>query len=188
MNVSRLPSAASPPHRALCALRWLLAAVAALGPIASAGAEDVSAPAILQIFEARWDTIGDRRADIFQVGYGRLWVPSPARADSGNHSVGYDVFDRFDLGSPRNETLYGTQTSFKSLIGAAHAAGVLVNPELIPNHNGFSNLGTVDTRGTPDPSDDVTFLANGGNADLLLTRPGALDDCFYNGDQTRGES
>ena len=62
-------------------------------------AEAVSQPAILQMFEARWDTIEDRMADIFQVGYGQMWLPPPQRADTGNQSVGYDVFDRFDLGS-----------------------------------------------------------------------------------------
>ena len=81
-----------------------------------ATAEAVSEPAILQMFEARWDTIEDRMADIFEVGYGQMWLPPPQRADSGSYSVGYDVFDRFDLGSPRNETLYGTETSLKSSI------------------------------------------------------------------------
>ena len=74
------------------------------------------------MFEARWDTIEDRMADIFQVGYGQMWLPPPQRADGGNLSVGYDVFDRFDLGAPRNETLYGTETSLKSSIAAAHNA------------------------------------------------------------------
>ena len=40
----------------------------------------------------------------------------------GNFSVGYDLFDRFDLGVPRNETLYGTELSLKTNIAAAHRA------------------------------------------------------------------
>ena len=64
------------------------------------------------------------------------------RADSGNSSVGYDVYDRFDLGSPRNETLYGTETSLKTLVSAAHTAGILVNTDFVANHNGFSNTGS----------------------------------------------
>src|SRR5262245_24098736 len=62
-------------------------------------AQDVSQPAILQLVEARWNTLEDRMADIFQVGYGQMWLTPPQRADSGNLSVGYDLFDRFDLGS-----------------------------------------------------------------------------------------
>ena len=42
-----------------------------------------------------------------------MWLPPPQRAEGGALSVGYDVFDRFDLGGPRNETLYGTETSLE---------------------------------------------------------------------------
>ena len=66
-----------------------------------------------------------------------MWLPPPQRADSGGQSVGYDVFDRFDLGRPRNETLYGTETSLKSSIAGAHDASVKMYTDFIPNHNGF---------------------------------------------------
>ena len=39
-------------------------------------------------------------ADVFMAGYGFVWIPPPARADQGDFSVGYDVYDRFDLGQP----------------------------------------------------------------------------------------
>ncbi len=123
-------------------------------------AQDRSEPAILQLFEARWDTIEDRMADIFQVGYGAMWLPPPNRADSGGQSVGYDVFDRFDLGSPRNETLYGTETSLKSSISAAHNASVKMYTDFIPNHNGFRN------RNTPN------FEAQGGYPGFVLSTSG----------------
>ena len=38
--------------------------------------------------------------DIFMAGYGFVWLPPPYRADQGGFSVGYDVYDRFDLGRP----------------------------------------------------------------------------------------
>jgi glycosidase len=144
-----------------------------------ARAADASAPAILQIFEARWDTIEDRMADVHAVGYGRLWLPPPARADSGGLSVGYDVFDRFDLGKPRSETLYGTETGLKTLVRAAHTAGLLVNTDFIPNHNGFSDSSTVDTRGTATPADDVTFVQAGGYPGFVVTLPGDVDGDFH---------
>jgi glycosidase len=131
------------------------------------------------MFEARWDTIEDRMADIFDVGYGQMWLPPPARADSGNQSVGYDLFNRFDLGSPRNETLYGTETSLKANIAAAHLAGVKIYTDLILNHNGFSNLGTVDTKGTASTADDVTFAQSGGYPGFVLTLPGDIDGDFH---------
>src|SRR5437016_1643982 len=69
---------------------------------------DTSAPVILQYFEGADKTIAQRAVDIFNTGYGAVLTPPPGRADSGNQSVGYDVYNRFDLGSPGNPTLYGT--------------------------------------------------------------------------------
>jgi len=120
----------------------LLAGALLLAASGPAAAQDVSSPAILQLFEARWQTVEDRAVDIFQAGYGGLWLPPPGRADSGGLSAGYDVFDRFDLGQPRNETLYGTETSLKTAIDAAHRAGVNVYTDLVLNHNGFRDSST----------------------------------------------
>ena len=124
-------------------------------------AVDNSQPAILQMFEARWDTIEDRMADIFEVGYGQMWLPPPQRAGGPTNgiSVGYDVFDRFDLGKPRNETLYGTETSLKSSIAAAHDANVKIYTDFVPNHNGFGK-----------PS-DPTFVAQGGYPGFVFSAP-----------------
>jgi hypothetical protein len=58
----------------------------------------VSPPAFLQWFDSSFDTIEHRTPDIFQAGYGAVWLPPPGRADSGEQSVGYDAYDRFDLG------------------------------------------------------------------------------------------
>lgn len=131
---------------------------------------------MLQFFEAKWNVMEDRMPDIFMAGYGRMWVPPPARADSGGFSVGYDVFDRFDLGKPGNETLYGTELGLKSFIKQAHNAGVLVNTDFIPNHNGFSDSSTFDNFGTPsDPSDDVFWDESGGYPGFLTTLSAADD-------------
>jgi len=111
-------------------------------PVAHVLAEDVSSPAILQLFEARWQTVEDRMVDIFRAGYGAMWLPPPGKADSGGLSVGYDVFDRFDLGAPRAETLYGTKTGLKTLVHTAHQAGVRVHIDMVLNHNGFRDQST----------------------------------------------
>ncbi|MEM8945223.1 MAG: alpha-amylase family glycosyl hydrolase [Planctomycetota bacterium] len=158
----------------------LAACCAALTGAKPSRAADVSAEPFLQIFEAQWDTIDERMPDIFAAGYGRLWLPPPARADSGSLSVGYDVYDRFDLGQPRNETLYGTETGLKNLVSNAHTAGIKVNTDFIANHNGFSDKSTFDNFGTPnDPSDDVTFLEAGGYPGFVLTLPNVPDGDFH---------
>lgn len=146
-------------------LAVLLAAVAAPR---SAHGQAVSSPAILQMFEARWDTIEDRMADIFEVGYGQMWLPPPQRADSGGQSVGYDVYDRFDLGKPRNETLYGTEATLKASIASAHNASVRMYTDFIPNHNGFRNSSTSG------------FAAQGGYPGFVLSAPGDSFGDFHN--------
>src|SRR4051812_34096747 len=65
------------------------------GPAATA--QDASPPPILQWFEVRYETMKRRTPDLFLVGYGAVWVPPPGRADTGDQSTGYDIFDRFDL-------------------------------------------------------------------------------------------
>lgn len=145
----------------------LYAAIAAMGACASwSTAQDVSQPPILQVFEAKWDVMEDRMADIFEVGYGRMWVPPPARAGSV-FSVGYDVFDRFDLGKPRDETRYGTAEGFRSFVTAAHQANVHVNPDLIWNHNGVGNR------------NDANFIDLGGYPGFALTLPNDINGDFH---------
>jgi alpha-amylase len=128
--------------------------------------ENVSAPAFLQIFESSWENTENRMVDVFRAGYGGLWLPPPARADSGGLSVGYDVFDRFDLGSPRNQTLYGTQTGLKSTVRAAHFAGVQVYTDYILNHNGFRDSSTPGFIAGGDYPGFVTTLANDVDGDF----------------------
>ncbi len=129
------------------AARWRqLALASALGLW---GTTAVRAEVVLQYFEGRWDTIERRMPDIFMSGYSGLWIPPASRADSGNHSVGYDVFDRFDLGSEGNETLYGTESSLRYMVNQANRAGILVNLDIIYNHNGFSDGYRGDRAGQP---------------------------------------
>jgi len=149
--------------QAVCDLawRWLVYASVLVGVcMSSAKAQDVSAPAILQMYEAKWQTIEDRQVDLFYSGYGSMWLPPPSKADTGGFSVGYDVFDRFDLGSPSRPTLYGTEAGIKTLTRVARNASVSVYTDLVPNHNGFGN------------SLDPTFVAQGGYPGFALTLPG----------------
>jgi alpha-amylase len=128
-----------------------------------AAAQATSAPAILQFYEARWSTIEDRMADVFAAGYGQMWVPPPEKAGPSGSNVGYEVFDRFDLGRPGSPTLYGTESELKSCIAAAHAAGVKVYTDFVSNHNGFRY------------ASDAKFVAEGGYPGFVLTLP---DDQF----------
>ena len=104
-------------------------------------AVDESPPPILQWFESSYQTIEQRIADVFMAGYGFVWLPPPFRADQGDFSVGYDVYDRFDLGRPGSPTLYGTEDGLKTLArDAAPRRRSSLHVDFVLNHNGFSNL------------------------------------------------
>ena len=159
--------AGSPARISSRLLKGLCVLLATAATPLSLRAEVVSQPAILQMFEAKWDTMEDRMADIFQVGYGQMWLPPPQRADTGNQSVGYDVFDRFDLGTAGNETLYGTEKSLETTISAAHDAGVRMYTDFIPNHDGFRNKNTSG------------FVAQGGYPGFVLSTTGDTFGDFH---------
>ncbi|MFM8498301.1 MAG: autotransporter-associated beta strand repeat-containing protein [Planctomycetia bacterium] len=154
---------------------WLVALVIGAivaGQPPAAWAYDVSPPAILQYFEATQRTIERRTPDIFTAGYGAVWVPPPGRGDTGDQTVGYDVYDRFDLGRGGRPTLYGTETGIKTLARGLHRAGMDFHVDFILNHNGFADLGSA-----PDTEGD-TFLASGGYPGFLLTHPDNIDGDF----------
>ncbi|MDX2175622.1 MAG: hypothetical protein SF028_04040 [Candidatus Sumerlaeia bacterium] len=109
--------------------------------------QESSARVILQMFEARHATIERLMPDIFTAGYGAMWLPPTARADSSNFSVGFDVFDRFDLGREGNPTLYGTEANFDFMMEQARRAAVLVYYDTVYNHNGFSDGYRADVQG-----------------------------------------
>ena len=139
----------------------------ALASLTPARADDTSAPVILQDFENTYGTIELRMPDIFAAGYGAVYTPPPGRADSGNQSVGYDQYNRFDLGSAGNPTLYGTETGLKALVSATHAMGANAYVDMVWNHNGFSDWNTNDGNGH-------TFPAAGGYPGFVMSigKPG----------------
>jgi len=160
----RAPSIAT-LRRVACAAALVAAAVLLPRPASTQGV-DQSPPPILQWFESSYQTIESRLADVFMAGYGFVWLPPPYRADQGGFSVGYDVYDRFDLGKPANPTLYGTEEGLKTLATMLHRAGVEVHVDFIINHNGFSNLGTAG------------FAKAGGYPGFVLTLPNDVDGDF----------
>ncbi|QDU34914.1 cytoplasmic alpha-amylase [Poriferisphaera corsica] len=128
--------------------RTICPMLAASGMLACANSafayDDVSAPTILQWFDGSYDSMERRASDIFMAGYGNLWTPPPGRADSGNHSVGYDQYNRFDLGSAGNYTLYGSETGLKKLASTLDMIGANLHIDLVWNHNGFSDRSNND--------------------------------------------
>jgi glycosidase len=104
---------------------------------------------------------------MFMLGYGAAWTPPPFRADTSDFSVGYDVYDRFDLGRAGKPTLYGTETGLKQMTNVLHRAGKDWHVDFALNHNGYSNLATPG------------FYDAGGYPGLAITLPNDIDGDFH---------
>ncbi|MCK4871460.1 MAG: hypothetical protein KAS72_01930 [Phycisphaerales bacterium] len=98
---------------------------------------------MLQIFETPWDVLEHRTVDVWAVGYDEFWVPPPSQAEFAGGSVGYDLYDRFDMGSPDQPTRYGTTGHLSAFTDQAKRAWLFVYADTILNHNGFADLYTA---------------------------------------------
>ncbi len=111
----------------------VLLAVLALLPSGGRG------EAILQYFNTSWKEIERRIPEVAEAGYTALWLPPPAKGSSGAYSVGYDPFDRFDLGDKDQSgslpTRYGTKADLLRMIEVAHRFGLRVYLDNVMAHN-----------------------------------------------------
>jgi hypothetical protein len=100
---------------------------------------DENPPVMLQWFECRWPDMERRMTDWFLAGYGSVWLPPVSRGRSNPNqnstSAGYDVFDRFHLGKPGEETAYGTEGYFGAVVDEFHRASGQVFVDMVLNHN-----------------------------------------------------
>lgn len=98
------------------------------------------AEVMLQLFNVSWREMADKIPELAEVGYGSIWIPPPTKG-SGGLSVGYDLWDPFDLGSKdqRNtvRTRYGTEAELLRMIQTAQRFGIRVYIDNIMNHRAF---------------------------------------------------
>jgi hypothetical protein len=120
------------------ASRAVLASVAALTLAQVSRAADVSPPVILQYFESQWQTMEKRVPDMFMAGYGAIWTPPPGRAlyDDQGGGIGYNLYDRFDLGKAGDRTAYGTEKGYRQLINQMHTMNGDVYVDYVHHHVG----------------------------------------------------
>lgn len=112
----------------------LAVAAAVLLPLSARG------EAMVQYFNTDWNEIAMKMPELAEAGYDSIWIPPPTKG-SGGLSVGYDLWDRFDLGSKDQRgsvrTRYGTEAELLRMIEIAHRFGLRVYLDNIMNHNAF---------------------------------------------------
>src|SRR5438067_13483055 len=93
--------------------------------------------AMVQYFNTDWSEITQKMPELAEAGYDSIWIPPPTKG-SGGLSVGYDLWDRFDLGSKDQRgsvrTRYGTEAELLRMIETAHRFGIRVYLDTIVNH------------------------------------------------------
>jgi len=93
-----------------------------------------------QVECAWWEFVESRIKELGKAGFTALWLPPASKgANIGGMSMGYDVYDYFDLGKYDQKgsvkTWFGSETELRSLIKAAHVQKMKVYADLILNHN-----------------------------------------------------
>ena len=93
--------------------------------------------AMLELFQMRWTELTQKMPELAEAGYASLWLPQPAKAGS-IWSVGYDLFDPFDLGDKNQNgttaTKYGTKAELLQMVETAHRFGIRVYFDNVMNH------------------------------------------------------
>ena len=96
--------------------------------------------AMLQYFNTSWKEMAEKMPELAEAGYSSIWIPPPTKG-SGGLSVGYDLFDPFDLGGRSQRgfvaTRYGTEAELLNMIETAHRFGIRVYADNIMNHRAF---------------------------------------------------
>ncbi|QRW19955.1 alpha-amylase [Rhizoctonia solani] len=72
------------------------------------------------------------------MGITAIWIPPPYKAAVGEISVGYDVYDLWDLGEfdqkGTRRTKYGTKEELDALVKAANEEGIVIYIDTVLNH------------------------------------------------------
>ena len=117
--------------------RWLLPLLLVLS-LLGRGASCLRGEAMIQYFNTSWNEIAAKMPELAEAGYDSIWIPPPTKA-GGGLSVGYDLFDPFDLGSKDQRgsvsTRYGTEADLIRMIETAHRFGLRVYLDNVLNNS-----------------------------------------------------
>ena len=84
-----------------------------------------------------WNRLKDEAKHLASLGVSGVWIPPPTKG-SGTGSVGYDIYDLYDLGEFDQKgsvrTKYGTKEELKEAIEILHQNGLKVYADVVLNH------------------------------------------------------
>ncbi len=87
-----------------------------------------------------WKKLTDESKKLSDMGITAVWLPPAYKASAGGMSVGYDVYDLYDLGEFDQKgsikTKYGSKDEYIAAIEKAHENGIQVYADIVVNHKG----------------------------------------------------
>ncbi|HUC82630.1 MAG TPA: alpha-amylase [Flavisolibacter sp.] len=87
-----------------------------------------------------WKQVAAEAPRLAELGINAVWLPPACKAAAGKHSVGYDVYDLYDLGEFKQKgsvrTKYGTKRDYIAAVKALQACGMQVMADIVVNHLG----------------------------------------------------
>ncbi|MCB7480726.1 alpha-amylase [Christiangramia sediminis] len=120
---------------------------------------------------AWWDNLSEKVPGWADAGVERIWIPSPAKGQSGGYSMGYDPSDYFDFGNFEQhgtvETRFGSREELENLIAVSHDNDVEVIADIVLNHNSGGGLQYNPYR---DYETYTLFNEENGNASGMFNR------------------
>jgi alpha-amylase len=87
-----------------------------------------------------WKQLKEQAAGLKKLGITAVWIPPISKGASGGLSVGYDVYDLFDLGEFDQKssvrTKYGTKKELESACKSLKQEGLQLYIDVVLNHKG----------------------------------------------------
>jgi len=110
-----------------------------------------------------WKKVAAEAPRLADMGFTAIWLPPACKGTNGTYSIGYDIYDLWDLGEfdQKNSvrTKYGTKQEYLDAIKAVHEAGMQVYVDIVLNHKaGGDEIELIKVR-KADPEDRTKFIS-----------------------------
>ncbi|MBI3272672.1 MAG: DUF1939 domain-containing protein [Planctomycetes bacterium] len=85
-----------------------------------------------------YDNLRQKAPAFKQAGFSAIWLPPASKGAAGKDSMGYDVYDYYDLGNYNQKgtvaTRFGTLGKLRALVQALHKNGMKAYADIVLNH------------------------------------------------------
>jgi len=110
-----------------------------------------------------WKKLKEEAPRLAEMGFTAIWLPPAAKGTNGTYSIGYDIYDLYDLGEFNQKgsvrTKYGTKKELLDAIGAVHKAGMQVYVDIVMNHMAGADEPELIKVRKVDPEDRTKFIS-----------------------------